>query len=196
MTRKAIKPTVVLPTILKSDYNNFSYPIDMVKEVYVKSDQGMKGFCRRFGLAEADLRRQVEAGGWDTLRDKYRERIYGTMVNNRLSSLEIRQDVIHRMERMELIGIETFMDDMEHQYTTKGDLFIRDDSGEIRRDDFGNPLIRKVPWDFKKALKDTQDIREENTAILVEATRALLGEKESEKPATIDLEKLAAGNDE
>jgi len=127
---------------LKSDFNR-EYPVDMVREAYIHSDQGIKGFSRRYGLSEALVKELATLDKWDEARDKYKERMYRTFSKKRLEVVEWRQDLITEMERFELIALESVMEDMADHFTKYGDLFLRDEQEEVRRDSFGNPIIEK-----------------------------------------------------
>lgn len=157
-----------LPDIIKSEFGH-GYPANMVKETYIRSDQGLKGFCRRFGISEKALRQYIDRGNWDEAKEQYRERMYRTFSKDRREIIEKRQDAIHRIETFDLLAIEGVLDDLEKHYTENGDMFLKDSGGEILRDPYGNPMVRSVPAFVKRTLKANEELRELNTQFLIRA---------------------------
>ena len=161
--RKDSKPTEALIAITDK-----SYPVDIVREAYIKSDQGLKGFARRYGLNETELRRLVDAGDWEVAKEQYKERVYRTIIKDRIEIIEWRQSLLQRAELLELMAVEGVLDDMGNQMQKDGDLFVRNSMGEITRDEMGNPKIRRITKEMKESLKLSQDLREANAKIIRE----------------------------
>lgn len=157
-----------LPDIIDSEFGK-PYPIDMVREAYIHSDQGTKGFCKRYGLNEAQLLKYITAGNWELSKEQYRERMYKTFSKDRLEIVEWRQSLLNQMETLELIAVEGMLQDIARHFTEKGDLFVRNEEGEIMRDGYGNPLIKTIPKYLKEALEFNERMREQNIKVLVNA---------------------------
>ena len=145
-----------------------SYPIDMVKEAYIKSDQGLKGFARRYGLNEKELQQLIDSGDWEAAKERYKERVYRTIIKDRIEIVEWRQSLLQRAELFELMAVEGVLNDMGDQMQKDGDLFVRNSLGEITRDEMGNPKIRRITKEMKESLKLSQDLREANAKIIRE----------------------------
>ena len=165
--RKIIKQ---LPEVLKSSTGR-TYGVDMVREAWVRSDQGNKGFARMYGLSQTELEELILLGDWQAARELWRDRMIKTLVKNRVEVLEWRQSLIQQAEFFELMAVESVLNDMAQQVMQKGDLFVRNEQGEVVRDSYGTPLTRTLPEFFKKALEQSQKIREDNLKVLVSATQ-------------------------
>lgn len=182
-TRKYLVP---LPTEIKSDHVQ-KYPVDIVKEAYVRWDGTIKSFCRKFGLPKNIVEKYIKAGDWNGLRDSYRQKFYNILRKERLEILEQKQSVLQRAEMFKLMAIEGEMADLEQHVKEWGDFFCRDEEGNVLRDKFGNPISRKVGVDSfdLKFLKEAEISRETNHELMEKASVDVITEEK-----TIDVDQF------
>lgn len=170
-------------------------PVSLLKEAWVKSYQNNKQFAKRHALSVGKLEYLIEIGSWEELRAKHKETLYRTFAKGRLENIERRQELIEEVEGFELMALESVVEDIKNQFETEGHIFILDTEGKIRRDAFGNPMVRKVPEGLKEALQTTEKLREDNIEVLIAANTKALPKKAPEakklEGQVIDLEELA-----
>lgn len=177
-----------LPDILKSDIG-LEYPVDIVKDAYLKSEAGLNGFCRRYGLSKAQVKRLIDLDDWDSLREQYRQKMFNIMAKQREELVEWKQDLVQRAEFFKLMEIESQLNDLQEHIAKYGDVFVRNSEGEIVRDGYGNPSVRKIPMNENtvKLLHAMEVVREKN----LETMKTLAEDKRKnalEDGKTIDID--------
>jgi hypothetical protein len=133
----------------------------------MKSEEGSKALAEALNLDQDLVDEAVRNGTWDELRKHYRSQIYRGYIKDRIDQLEWRQELISRLEAVELAGLDATLRNMQDQLESKGHLFLLDEDGEVRKDAHNNPIVRRVPKEMKEALQLTEKLREENTKALV-----------------------------
>lgn len=177
----------ILNDEIPSDHEK-TYPVDIVKEAYRRWDGSVKSFCKRFGLSKNLVEQYIAAGQWDRLQAEYRTKFYNTLKKDRLDILELKQDIIQRIELYKLLDVERQLQDLEDHVSKFGDFFVRDGQDEIVRDGFGNPLSRKIGLSRNDLafLKETEITRETNKSMLKLANDEREEEALEEGKDTID----------
>ena len=151
------------------NYSGKEYPVDMLREVYIKSNKSIKRIAREYNLSPKLVEKYVKAGKWDELRSKYQHHWVEMIANSLRNNLQAYVNVSERLETLKLMEIQQQLDDIEEHFTKWGDFFQRDENGEIVRDSYGQPKRVKFPAKTdSEYLMNWAKIRELSTRILQE----------------------------
>lgn len=193
MTQKANKREVYAPekkdSIVNAKETGKPYPVDILKEVYIKTDKTLEQLSKEYNLPIGILQRYARTGlsDWEKLRAEYQMQRFEAFLKAREDSLMETQSAVQRLETLHLMSLHLKMAEIEEHFKTHGDFFVRDSEGEIMRNGFGQPIELFLP--STKALgvlKSLAELREVNGQLLQTAI-----ENQSKKQKTIETGVLA-----
>jgi len=169
---------------IKSISAKKSYPVDLLKEAYIKSDKTLDRLCKEYDLPLSIVTKYVETGKWDALREHYRERMQNTIRDTRTDLISDVQSTAQRMETLKLMRLNISAAEAEAHFIKHGDFYIRDAStGKILRDTFGRPYEIKIPGDKNdfEMLERMVRVREGNMRLFEEHEKVLLEAEEQKQ---------------
>lgn len=164
-----------LPDVLKSDVAGRTYPVELIRDVYRYSDYSIRRLARVYGLNKDVIEQYVKLGEWDRLREEHKQKMYNILSKDRVELMEMKQDLVQRIEFYTILAAENMLEDLEEHIRTHGDMFVRKEGNpsEILRDGYGNPVLRKIGLSSNDLLKlkGLENIREVNKELLDKAKK-------------------------
>jgi len=173
------------------------WPIDAVKELYIKSDYTIERMASELQLPKSKIERLARTGinNWNKLKKEHRTTWLKTLSERFDDTLIEKQSCLQRLEELTLMDIAHRIREAEAHYALWGDFFVRDVEGEILRDGRGQAIKINLPNSPKDllVLKGLEDAKMTNGKILSERLKDL---EEKNKEKALDIDSLMDGDDE
>lgn len=160
------------------------YPVDILREIYIKTDKTLEQLAKEYNLPMSLLSRYAKTGlkSWDTLKEEYASRRFEAFLKARDDALVETQSVVQRLETLHLMRLHLRMAEIEDHFKLYGDFFMRDSEGEIIRDGSGQGLEISIPSKHAlDILKSIAEMREGNGRLL-ETSMENKGRKKKKGP--------------
>lgn len=174
------------------------WPIDAVKELYIKSDYTIDRMSAELQLPKSKLERLARTGihSWNQLKKEHRQTWLKTLSERFDDTLMEKQSVVQRLEELTLMEIAHRIREIEEHYSRWGDFFARDAEHEILRDGKGQAIRLQLPNSPKDLmiLKGLEEVKITNAKLLSERLKIL--EEKANVNDTIDVASLMDGDDE
>jgi len=203
MATKRIVKTLRMTDSLKSDVNGLSYPVDALKELYIKSGRSAERIAKMYGISLKLLLEYAEAGEWDRLKEQHEKTIFNTILKLRSESFVNSLTGDQREQMFESFQRDQYMDEVEEHFRKYGHLFCVDADGEILRDKTsGLPIKMKFMTHKEDILRrrELQGSIELNLKLLaqdqVEKPQILKEEPKKIKGKSIDVESYLEEDDD
>lgn len=163
------------------------YPVDIVRDIYIKSDYTLERLAQEYQLPLSQLERIARTGtmNWHVLKQKYEEVRLQTLANKHQDTLIEKQSTLQRMEELNIMRINVRLAEIEAHFKKYGDFFVRTVDEKIMRDGKGQAIELFFPTGQRDllTLKILADIKEENGARIVSKKAQ---SKEDKKTIDID----------
>lgn len=127
---------------LKSDVVGLEYPVDALKEVYIKSGRTSERIAKMFGISVSQLLEYVEHYGWEKLKQDHEKKVFFTILNQRSDSFLENLTTDQREQQLKNYQRNQELDEMEEHLKKYGHLFCVDETGEVLKDRFSGMPVK------------------------------------------------------
>lgn len=168
------------------------WPVDVIKEIYIKNDYTIASMARDLRLPKAKLKKMALAGevSWDKLKKEYRENWILSLSERFDDTLLQKQTIVQRIEELTLMELSLRIKEIEDHFAQYGDFFSRDVEGEIMKDGKGQAIRLRLPNNVQdlNTLKGLEEAKISNAKLLRERLSGLEQEANKQTKDVIDVE--------
>ena len=134
-------------TLIPNKEKTKEYPLDVLKELYIRTDFTIERMSQELRLPVARLERIARSGlnNWHRLKAEFQETRLEVLSADFDENLIEKQSIVQRLEKITLMEIAHRIAEIEAHYKKHGDFFARDVEDVIIRDGKGHAIRLLLP---------------------------------------------------
>lgn len=158
-----------------------------LKALFITSDDSFDDFCKKWNVSDTHVLSYYRAEDWEALRRKSIEDASEVAEMLVQEQVEDAFDLEVQITALMNLDLKCRVEHLFRHLRAHGHLFALDDSGEVIKDSFGNPVSLKIPNTPSELMG-----RKNNMEMLLSLNR-LIESKNTINPQETDIKKLSGG---
>ncbi len=157
MTRRIPKTPLSEGDIIQAEVSGRSYPVDVLRDVFVKSGMSLKRIASKYFIPQDKLLDYAEAFNWFKLKQEHDRQILHEALNLRVDGFVEHLSADQREQKLKSLQRNQELSEVETHFDKYGHLYIVDEEGQIIRSKVtGLPL----KMEFGSSKEELQERRE------------------------------------
>lgn len=169
--------------------NGREIPVNVLKSLYVVSDETVEEICRRYKLPVRVVMKYIQEGKWNELRKENRALGLKTLKDESFELFEDLLDLKQYSLRIKILMMKEKLQDMIAYRVEHGDFKVRKDNGDVMHTVKGMPLYLSDPIDsrFLNEIRNMVEVMDGLVKILKASTLELPDSKGNNEKDIIEL---------